>query len=279
VALAELAAWRERCAGGLGAPDGWWSVTGLAWLDAEGAMIGAHRDALVRLPDGMADEVARLEVVPEGLRVRPLGGTHGDAELTLDGARLPSPVVVPPGRARLTVVDGGTALVDVFFRGGRWGARTYDPRQGAARDPGDVAWFPPSPGWRVEARVEQPRSGETMAFTDVLGETHVVPLAGRLRFVLAGQQRELIASAAGDDLFVNFRDDTNGASDPTIRTYGAGRFLRVPAPVHGVTVVDFHRAYHPPCAHTAHALCPLPPAENRLPLAVLAGERLGSDRR
>ena len=276
IAFAELEAWRKRYADGLGAPDGWWSVTGLAWLGAEGASIGAHPDALVCLPDGMEDEVARLEVVPDGLRVQPVDLGRGNAELTLDGAPLRHPVIVPPGRARLTVLDGGTALVDVFFRGGRWGARTYDPRQGASRDPREVAWFPPSTGWRTEARVEQPEASETMAFTDVLGETHVVPVAGRIRFVLGGQERELIASADGDDLFVNFRDDTNGATDPAIRTYGAGRFLRVPAPVHGVSVVDFHRAYHPPCAHTAFALCPLPPAANRLPLAVLAGERLPS---
>ncbi|MFO7547222.1 MAG: DUF1684 domain-containing protein [Trueperaceae bacterium] len=89
----------------------------------------------------------------------------------------------------------------------------------------------------------------------------------------------MLASAAGDGLFVNFRDDTNGAANPAIRTFGAGRFLRVPAPERGVTVVDFHRAYHPPCAHTAYALCPLPPAENRLTVAVLAGEHLPSHSR
>ncbi|MDF1522960.1 MAG: DUF1684 domain-containing protein [Trueperaceae bacterium] len=56
-------------------------------------------------------------------------------------------------------------------------------------------------------------------------------------------------------------------------TYGAGRYLRVAAPVAGRTVLDFHRATHPPCAHTPFATCPLPPLANRLPFAIAAGER------
>ena len=57
-------------------------------------------------------------------------------------------------------------------------------------------------------------------------------------------------------------------------TYGAGRFLWVDAPdAYGRTVVDFNRAYNPPCAFSAFATCPLPPAQNRLPLEIRAGEK------
>lgn len=273
-AYAGLIAWREGYAAALGAPDGWWSVTGLSWLDGGAGFIGSHQDALVRLPDRFAPEIVRLAVDPDGLRVEPVVGSGQASPLDLDGVRLSAPIVLQPGRSRLTVGASGAALVDLFFRGGRWGARSFDPAQGAKRASEGVAWFDPAPGWCVPARVEEPSAGETVAFTDVLGEAHVAPVAGRVRFVLGGQEHVLIATSAGEDLFVNFRDETNGAVDPSIRTYGAGRFLKIPAPTASGTVIDFHRAYHPPCAHTPYAMCPLPPAENRLRIAVLAGERL-----
>ena len=65
-----------------------------------------------------------------------------------------------------------------------------------------------------------------------------------------------------------FRDATSGDT-----TYGAGRFLRTGKPVNGRVLIDFNRAYNPPCAFTPHATCPLAPRENQLPLAITAGER------
>ena len=70
------------------------------------------------------------------------------------------------------------------------------------------------------------------------------------------------------ELFIVFGDRTNRDE-----TYGAGRFLDIAAPVGGEVVIDFNKAYNPPCVFTAYATCPLPPPVNRLPLAVPAGER------
>ena len=73
----------------------------------------------------------------------------------------------------------------------------------------------------------------------------------------------------GDELFLVFGDRTNGHG-----SYGAGRFLYAPRPgADGRLVLDFNRSYNPPCAFTLFATCPLPPAENRLDLAVTAGEK------
>jgi len=131
----------------------------------------------------------------------------------------------------------------------------------------------------VSATAAPLRVGETVPVTDVLGETREVPVAARLRFALGGEEHELVATAGVDGLFVNFRDATNGAADPRARTYGAGRFLQARWPEDGATTLDFHRAYHPPCAHTPYGMCPLAPATNRLGVAVLAGERLPTDAR
>ncbi len=156
----------------------------------------------------------------------------------------------------------------MLVRGERRGVRVYDPRRAADRPRSDVAWFPAAAGWRVPATFEPARDDERLAVVNVLGDVSEVPVAGRLVFDLAGQRCRLVATQAGERLFVNFRDATSGHT-----TYGAGRFLMVDAPLDGRTEIDFGRAYHPPCAHTPYATCPLPPLENRLPVAVTAGER------
>ena len=68
-------------------------------------------------------------------------------------------------------------------------------------------------------------------------------------------------------LFFIFRDATSGKT-----TYGAGRFLHADPPKDGRVILDFNKAYSPPCAVTPYATCPLPPPQNRLPVAIEAGE-------
>jgi uncharacterized protein len=69
-------------------------------------------------------------------------------------------------------------------------------------------------------------------------------------------------------LFFVLRDQTSGQT-----TYGASRFLYADPPKNGVVMLDFNKAENPPCAFTAYATCPLPPPQNRLALAITAGEK------
>lgn len=65
-----------------------------------------------------------------------------------------------------------------------------------------------------------------------------------------------------------FRDTTSGK-----KTYAGGRFLYADAPVNGEVTLDFNKAVNPPCAFTPFATCPLPPKQNRLAVAINAGEQ------
>lgn len=93
---------------------------------------------------------------------------------------------------------------------------------------------------------------------------------GVVEFARDGKNYRLEALDEGEgELFLVFADRTNGRG-----SYGAGRFLYAPMPdAHGRVVLDFNQAYNPPCAFTAFATCPLPPPENRLDLAISAGEK------
>jgi uncharacterized protein (DUF1684 family) len=92
---------------------------------------------------------------------------------------------------------------------------------------------------------------------------------GKLVFTINGQTVSLDVVEEGVEYFVIFGDLTNKKE-----TYGAGRFLYVPKPTaDGKTVVDFNKAFNPPCAFTPYATCPFPPKQNMLSLAITAGEK------
>jgi len=106
--------------------------------------------------------------------------------------------------------------------------------------------------------------------TNVLGQTTAQNAAGKLVFQLKGVSYQLDAlDEGGEELFVIFGDATNGNE-----TYPNGRFIYVPKPdANGHTVIDFNKAFNPPCAFTVYATCPLPPKQNILPLALKIGEK------
>jgi uncharacterized protein (DUF1684 family) len=90
-----------------------------------------------------------------------------------------------------------------------------------------------------------------------------------LIFSIAGKEYQLDALGEGKELFILFGDATSGKG-----TYPAGRFLYADLPdANGNTIIDFNKAFNPPCAFTIYATCPLPPKQNILPIAIKAGEK------
>lgn len=268
--MTEFETWRNEYVGKLAAPHGWWASTALAWLEPGDSLLGSEAGAAAPLPERLPARAATLRLDGDELTLSPL--TQG---LFVRGRSLTEPLAQPltiTGDQTLYVGEGEDAVrVNLIRRGGLFGVRVYDPAAAAAHDPStDVAWFEFDPCWRFTADFIEPEPGETVDVINVLGQAKETPVAGRARFTFEGREHTLLATASGRPgrLFFNFRDATNGAT-----SYGGGRFLNVDGPVDGRIVLDFNYAHHPPCAHTPYATCPTPSAENRLPFAVLAGER------
>jgi uncharacterized protein (DUF1684 family) len=130
--------------------------------------------------------------------------------------------------------------------------------------------YPVDPTWRLRARLE-PARDFTIAVPDVLGDVQDEVSPGTVVFEVDGREQRLDALEGGPngELWLVFGDATNG-----VTTYGGGRFLYTSAPAaDGSLWIDFNRAYNPPCVFSPYATCPLPPAQNRLAVAVEAGER------
>jgi uncharacterized protein len=253
----EWTEWHRQHEAALAAPHGFLAITGLHWLSE------AHE----RFPD-----------VPGAWSTGPAGITvelAEDEELVVDGDPIRGPSShsfgVIPERGSVTAA-AGDLVVEVAKRGGHDIIRPRHPGNPLrAAFPG-VPAYPPDPDWVITGRYvpfDVPRAVTVGSVVD--GLQHVYTSPGRVEFSAAGQHLALTAfnGMAAGTLFFLFTDATSG-----VTTYAANRALAADAPGSDGTVkLDFNRATNLPCAYTQFATCPLPPAENRLPIAVEAGEQ------
>jgi uncharacterized protein len=253
----------------LTAPDGWLSLIGLEWLKAGDNRIGSATDNDIVLKAGPAHlGVAKWM-------------DNGDVQLTLasdsgaliDGKPARQATLiddVKAGDGAPTTVGFGTASFYVIDRDGRKGLRVKDTEASGRKHFAGIDSFAIDPSWRIEA-TWVPTPGETLEMGTVIGTIDKYPVPGKLEFTRDGKHFELlpVIEVPGDaQYFIVFADRTSGKE-----TYGAARFLYVDPPKDGKVVLDFNKAYNPPCAFTAFATCPLAPPENRLDLRVTAGEK------
>lgn len=254
-----IQAWRQQREAELKAPGGWLSVAGLFWLKPGENRCGADPSFEVALPAGSAPKLAGTFDVASGV----VTFRANDPAVLLNGK--------PAGTSQLTSdrdrLKIGDLTLFVIRRADRYYVRLIDPNSQMLRDFKGLEWYPIREEYRVVAKFtayDQPRK---IAITNVLGITQEEPSPGYATFDLMGHPYRLEAVIDEKQLFFIFRDQTSGKT-----TYGAGRFLHAEMPKEGKTVLDFNKAYNPPCAFTAYATCPLPPKQNRLPVKIEAGE-------
>jgi uncharacterized protein len=168
-----------------------------------------------------------------------------------------------------TILQLGSLTFYVIKRGDRLGVRIKDKTSPMLASFKGIDEYPIRPEWRVVARFE-PYKDKKIPIANIIGQVADEKSPGTLVFDWQGKTYRLDALDGGEDgsLFVVFGDQTNGKE-----AYGAGRFLDTDPPKDGKVVVDFNTAYNPPCAFTAFATCPLPPAQNKLAVRVEAGEK------
>ncbi|MFF9070454.1 DUF1684 domain-containing protein [Streptomyces sp. NPDC014891] len=244
----------------LAAEHGFLAITGLHWLT----------DEAQRLPDAPG----LWSTGPDGVTVE-LG--EGE-ELVVDGAVVRGRYAFGaiPERGGVDAV-WGVAVIEVARRGGHDIVRPRHPGHPLRVAFAGTPAYAPAPRWAVTGRYvpfDAPRP--TTVGASVEGLQHVYDAPGSITFRLAGRDLELIAfnGYTPGGFTVLFTDETSG-----VTTYAANRSLRIDAPgPDGEVLLDFNRATNLPCAYTDFATCPLPPAENRLPVAVEAGERIPRER-
>jgi uncharacterized protein (DUF1684 family) len=264
----ELEQWKAKRLAGLKGEDGWLSLIGLFWLKEGENRFGSDPLNEIVLPEGkvpaqagtvrLAGGKLTLEAKP-GSGITSAGRPAATLELKSDEDGAPTPLEL------------GSLSFHVVKRGERLGLRVRDRENPARAEFKGTDYYPADMKWVVAARFEPYEPPKRVPILNVLGMETEETAPGALAFDVGGREYKLQAlREKGDEqLFIIFADQTSGKE-----TYGAGRYLYADPPgADGRVTLDFNRAYSPPCAFTRYATCPLPPAQNRLPLRVEAGEK------
>jgi len=252
----EIADWQAYRFSHLTAEDGWLNVIGRFWLETGSATVGAGESNDIVLTAG-PDLVGTITVDEAGVGF----AEPGQAAFRLDMGAKPFP--------RFTI---GNIHFEVTTMDGRHALRARDIASAARRDFKGLGYFPTDPAWRKVAdwvKLDAPRQ---MDIDTVYGIPTTVTITSKAVFEHAGTRYELLPYSEGTEPMFVLRDLTSRSE-----TYGAARFLYATDVTETSIVLDFNKAFSPPCAFTQFAVCPLPPPENIMPIRVEAGEMKPSE--
>lgn len=258
--IREWEEWHQHHEGILSDPHGFLSITSIHWLTSE--------------PQVFDDAPGRWSTGPDGVTV-----TLGDGEeLLVEGNQVQGRHCFGVIPERGSVYAGfGDSKVEVAKRSGYDLIRPRHPDNPLRVSYHGTPAYSPDPRWVVAGRYEPfDEPVPTTVGAAVEGLEHVYHAVGHVEFDL--QDTELVLTAfpgrPQGHLLVLFTDATSG-----VTTYAANRSLVLgPVASNGSVAVDFNRAVNLPCAYTDLATCPLPPRENRLSVAIEAGERIPYER-
>ena len=268
----EVNKWRAEHEAQFASPSGWLALTGHYWLKPGDNSFGTGDDCVVRLPADAANDLVgnfRLSDGKVQLTVSKGGPLLADGK-ELTQVDLPIDAAVPESNCPTKLQIGERLNVQLVRRAGRYAVRVRDSSSESIRSFKGKHWFDVSADYRLSATYAPLAQPKSIKITNIKGDEVDSQISGTISFVWQGQSLQLDAIQEDKSLFVIFKDKTSGNS-----TYGAGRFVDVDCPADGSdkVVIDFNKAYFPPCARSPHTLCPLPPKQNHLPIAIEAGER------
>ena len=256
--------WRQEVENNLRRENGWLALAGLFWLRKGTNVIGSGSESEIRLPLRAPSRLGTFEFdgnnvtlnVEADLPVEVNGVATTTALLDADQEDVPSFITFD--NMRMVVVRRSKGIGIRVWDNARDERRTFPPRE----------WYPVKEELRIPAAYIRYQSPKIVKMPDILGAILDEPMQGYVSFQLNGKTHELIVEELPDRrLFVQFMDLTNG--NPT---YPSGRYHYTDAHDNGQVFIDFNKAYSPPCAFTEFATCTFPPQENRLDVAIEAGE-------
>lgn len=243
----------------------WLVLAGLFWLKPGANSFGTAEDNPIVLPSGPA-HAGSFELQNGNVSVE----FQSQAQAKIDGKVVNAANLQSDENGKPTMMEMGSLRIYVIHRGQRLGIRVRDMNSAAARNYKGPVFFPLDMAYRVTGTFLPSDGKKTVDVPDVLGDVTPTPSPGEVRFSLNGKELTLTALSGDPEHGLSFViSDLTSKTD----TYPGGRFLDTDPVVNGKVELDFNRAYSPPCAVTPYATCPLAPKENRLPVAIYAGEK------
>ena len=263
--IRDHARWQEERIERLKSKTGWLNLAGLYWLEEGENTFGSDSSNHIIFPEDAPAHLGKYIIENERIRFVPAKGSgvmHGD---TLAGEM----EVFTDRSGHTTLLEKGSLAWFIIDRPPRFGIRLRDYEHHAIEEFRGIETFPPESKWVIHAEFKAYDKPVEIMVPTVMGTVEKKLCPGILSFKIGDVEQELYPTEAGKSLFIIFADETS-----SIETYGGGRFLYIDKPEkEGDVIIDFNRAYNPPCAFTPFATCPLPPRENFLSVRIEAGEK------
>ena len=247
--------------------NSWLALAGLFWLQEGDNRIGSASTNEIVLPE-TAPNLLGI-VVKQGSKLRLV--ISAEHTITVDDEPTLEADLRPDMKGTPSVIKYGDLTMIIIQRGDDYALRLWDNSRSERETFAGRIWYPIDINYRIPARYERFTAPTQLSVPTTIGTQLLVTASGKVHFELKGQAYSLIVSeSVVHGLSISFRDTTNGKT-----TYGACRYLMTELPDNDDNVMlDFNRAYNPPCSITDFATCAFPPPENHLPIAIEVGERI-----
>ena len=257
--------WQHQRLERLKAKDGWLSLAGLFWLEPGENSFGSDPANHIVFPE-KSDAFGGTLLLENGTVT--LAVAEG-VEITSKDSLVTNMVLRNDHEDQATHLQQGDLSWYIILRGDRYGIRLRDHKHPRIDELDHIPGYPIQTSYVVEAKLEPFESPKTITVaTPLEGYTVSYQVPGILKFRLRGKELKLHPFASGRGYFLVIADETTG-----LDTYGAGRYLYAMPDSTGKIILDFNKAYNPPCAFSPFATCPMPPRENFLDVAIEAGEK------
>jgi uncharacterized protein (DUF1684 family) len=259
----EIFRWDSNRVVYLKSEGGWLNLAGLYWLEEGNNTFGSGSDNDIRFPAGSIPELFG-RMIQKNDRV----SLETFVPVRFKGSMVTQALLLERDSLSGPTIDYGKWRWNLIRRDGKIAIRLRQLNHPALQGFHSIPRYKADSSWCVKAKLVR-RSTGSISITNVLGQTNMQASPGVLEFTIKGIKYTLDALVEGNQLFIIFTDSTTG-----LTTYASGRYLYATMPdASGNTMLDFNKAFNPPCAFTAFATCPLPPPQNNLNLAVEAGEK------
>ena len=258
--------WHQEREARLRSETGWLTIAGLHWLQEGENRIGTDPSNDIVLTADSAPAHVGLFTLEKNIAT--FQAEQG-VEIFQKGKKVQT--VKFEASTASDALTVGRLSMWVHKSGERLAIRLRDPEHALRKTFSGLSWFPIDAAYRVQARFEPYASPKPAPMLNILGDLEQFTSPGRVVFELRGETIHLEPVISEEkDLFFVFRDGTSGKE-----TYAAARFLHADMPHNGQkgqVVLDFNKAYNPPCVFNPFTTCPLPSEDNRLGLRIEAGE-------
>jgi uncharacterized protein (DUF1684 family) len=261
----EIQNWQRERIQKLKSKNGWLNLAGLFWLKEGQNTIGSDTSNSLIFPESAPPFIGEINMIGDSLSFM----ANNAIIVTADGQEVSSCMLTDDQKGKPILISTGDYAFYIIKRDSKYGIRLRWYQHPNIEALEHIPSFNISSKWRIKAKYIPFDTAKIFQIGTMIGGTEDYICPGLLKFKINLKTYQLYPSQSGKGFFIIFGDKTSGKE-----TYAAGRFLYIDGPdKNNRVIIDFIKAYNPPCAFTPYATCPLPPLENILDVEIKAGEK------